>query len=605
MHSTGSARHARAARGRSALRRLTDPVRASTAPGLSTAWSIAGETLLSIVLGLLSAVGDGLFQPPPGVGTFRLVAVGLTAALLSLLRRRFPATVLLLITVIGTEVTGLYPLLCVSAWSAGRRIDSARKAAATFAAAYALGIGLLCLQDMPSSFAMALPTLVQLLVMMVVPGFTSRYWAQRRVLTDVVRAYHTQLLRERTMVAGQARMRERQRIAQDMHDSLGHHLTLISVHLNALDVDRTLTAAQRQAIGMLRGMSLTAMRELRDVVGLLRDHNPTEGPGHQIASAAAKGIGEEHLPVPPPRGAARIESLVKESRDAGITVELLHHGEPRPLPAAADHAAYRIAQEGLTNAHKHAPTAPISVELCYEPHALLVKVTNGPVPPSTDTCRSGVSGGQGLIGLRERTQLIGGTLRAGPTPGGGFRLTGLLPYVPPQGGISSPLHEDPDATSTESTDAREQVVAVPADGNSRLTDGTGLPKELTWALSSSAKRSSIAATCGIAGVFLLFFLPLINEIPAGLKEMNNLTPRQQYEAVQVGMTEIKVRDLLSHEAASLTYSPGINVPPEPDEAECLTLPSAEPGSDISKRPVFRFCFKNGTLIEKRNFEISL
>ncbi|KOG87662.1 histidine kinase, partial [Streptomyces varsoviensis] len=101
---------------------------------------------------------------------------------------------------------------------------------------------------------------------------------------------------------------------------------------------------------------------------------------------------------------------------------------PRPLSPAADHAAYRVAQEGLTNAHKHAPGAPIELALHYDADSLVVEVVNGPPPAGAG--RAAVSGGQGLTGLGERTRLIGGMVHAGPTAEGGFRLAGVLPYAP-------------------------------------------------------------------------------------------------------------------------------------------------------------------------------
>ncbi len=89
---------------------------------------------------------------------------------------------------------------------------------------------------------------------------------------------------------------------------------------------------------------------------------------------------------------------------------------------------YRIVQEGLTNAHKHAPGAPITVELRHEPDSLVVEVANGPVPAGAPAAPPAISGGQGLAGLRERARLVGGMVHSGPAPDGGFRVAGVLPY---------------------------------------------------------------------------------------------------------------------------------------------------------------------------------
>src|SRR5206468_610228 len=95
-----------------------------------------------------------------------------------------------------------------------------------------------------------------------------------------------------------------------------------------------------------------------------------------------------------------------------------------------DRAAYRIVQEGLTNAHKHAAGAPVTVALRFEPDSLLVEVVNGPVPAGVLAGGPAISGGQGLTGLRERARLVGGMVHSGRTVDGGFRLAGVLPYGP-------------------------------------------------------------------------------------------------------------------------------------------------------------------------------
>ncbi|WP_438490363.1 sensor histidine kinase [Streptomyces sp. S186] len=573
-----------------------------------TARRIVGESLLSVVLGLLAAADEALSQalPPtvfhvlPGGSTLRIAAVGLAVALLTPLRRTLPATVLLVTAVASAEFTGLSPLLMVAAWSAGRRIDRVGKAVGVFAAAYVLSLGAAVLQSMeamPLTLALAAPLL---LVMVVVPGLVSRYWSQRRTLTDTLREYHAQLLRERAMVAGQARMRERQRIAQDMHDSLGHQLTLISVHTGALEVDRELTGRQRAAVGVLRKASVAALHELREVVGLLRDG--TESPGHTDASPALHALGDEDATAPS-RGVAGIERLVEASRNAGTAVELRRSGEPRALAPTADHAAYRIAQEGLTNAHKHAPGAPITIALRYEPDALVVEVANDPVPETTSTgSRNVVSGGQGLTGLGERTRLIGGMVHAAPTPDGGFRLAGVLPYATPAQAQTQARSTFVDPTD----DFREQIPAAAPGKADPDIDGIGLPKELVKAMSRNKKRSGIAIGCGItaliglllvaAGAFAVIFL-------VGESGKAMIEPKQ-YDAIKVGQSEAEVRATLPRGDSFLAHGLDKGAPPEPKAAQCLTLMSSENGSSWNKEPVFRFCFLDGKLIEKKAFEVT-
>ncbi|MGP8300736.1 sensor histidine kinase [Streptomyces inhibens] len=570
---------------------------------------IVGETLLSVVLGMpaggIEALGDG--------GAVRIVAVALAAGLLSPLRRAIPATVLLVTTVSAVAFDGLAPLVLVAAWSAGRRIAGVGRATATFALTYVLTLGLPFLGELPPlSPVLLVVGALSSLVMTVVPGLAGRYWSQRRTLLDTLREYNAQLLRERAMIAGQARMRERQRIAQDMHDSLGHQLALIAVHTGALEVDRELTGRQREAVGVLREASVSAMHELREVVGLLRDG--TQAPGHAGTPPAAAGgtpthaleaMGEEDAKAPS-RGVAGIEGLVEASRSAGTAVELRRSGEVRPLAPTADHAAYRIAQEGLTNAHKHAPGASITIELRYEPDSLVVEVANGPAPETADAGRNVVSGGQGLTGLGERARLVGGMVHVGPTADGGFRLAGVLPYTSPE---SAPTPSPGDAATTfvdPTGGFRQQISAGSLGEGDPVIDGNGLPKELVRAMSTNKRSTGIAIGCGAAALIALLLVIAAGVaaifLAAGPDKAMMIEPKQ-YAAVKVGQSEAEVRKQLPDGAPFLTDGLERGAPPAPEGAKCFRLNSTEFGSGWDKDPVFRFCFKDGKLIEKKSFEV--
>ncbi|KUJ65130.1 histidine kinase [Streptomyces albus subsp. albus] len=549
---------------------------------------IVGESLSSFVLGLL-AVG---LEALDGAGTPRIVAVALAAALLSPLRRALPASVLLVAAVGSVEFFGLAPLVSVAGWSAGRRIAGARRAVGVFTLAYVLNFSLTTLWEWPIPPLGFVFGALLTLVTMVLPGLISRYRSQRRTLLDTLQEYNAQLLREREMVAGQARMRERQRIAQDMHDSLGHQLALISVHTGALEVDSTLSEPQRGVVGVLRKASATAMHELRAVVGLLRD-------GTEVPEPAADA-------VTPSRGLAGLDSLAEASRGAGTAVELRRSGEPRPLTPAADHAAYRVAQEGLTNAHKHAPNAPITIGLRYEPDALVLEVVNGPPPAAPG--RPVVSGRQGLTGLGERTRLAGGMVHAGPTADGGFRLAAVLPYAPADrhaaaSGATVATFVDPQ------DDLRRQSPGGSLGEGGQVTDWNGLPKELAQAMSKSKSSTGkgIAIGCGLAALIVLL---LIGALAAVLywafREADDaMIDPKTYDSVKVGQSEAQVRKQLPDGNSLLTdgLDKGKGAPPKPQGATCLTLLSTEPSSHWDKDPVFRFCFKDGTLIEKKSFEV--
>jgi signal transduction histidine kinase len=214
------------------------------------------------------------------------------------------------------------------------------------------------------------------------------------------------------IIAEQARLRERTRIAQDMHDALGHQLALISLQAASLEVDATLGAAQRETTRLLGATARAAMDELRVVVGAL--YPP-----------------DETAPELPLRG---IDELVERARGAGLQVSVAHEGQEQPLSTITQHALYRVIQESLTNAHKHAPGSPVTVTLRYEPGTLVAEVRNPRLPARAASARGG-TGGQGIIGLRERVRVIGGLLR-------GPRRRGLPgrgdPSLPGQGHRAGP-----------------------------------------------------------------------------------------------------------------------------------------------------------------------
>ncbi|MEU2855916.1 histidine kinase [Streptomyces syringium] len=547
-----------------------------TEPGQWPRRRLVGESALALVLGLLAAGLEGL----SGAGWPRTAAVATVVAALSLLRRALPTPVLLASGALAGVSPGGVLVLMPVAWSAGRRIDGVVRALVTFTASGVLCVGLSLIESPPTPLTLVLTTLF-FLVSVVVPGLASRYWSQRRTLLRALQERNAQLLRERQMIAGQARMRERQRIAQDMHDSLGHQLALIAVHTGALEVDPELTARQREAVGVLREASVAAMHELREVVGILKDGGAQEEPTAQAASRVVAGI----------------EALVESAAAAGTPVRLERSGEPRPLAPAADHAAYRVAQEGLTNAYKHAPGAPITVSLRYEPDSLVVEVANGPVPGETGPWPGAVSGGQGLMGLRERARLVGGMVHAGPVDAGGFRLAGVLPY------------ETGEARETTLGDAaddfRQQTGGEILGDGGPVIDWSDPREEFKNIMGSTRRNHGCLIGCG-AGVLILVGLVVALVFGAGklLDEVDKaVIDPSVYASVHVGDPEERVREKLPSGKSFLTMDAERQAPPEPPGAGCLTLLSTDASKGLSTDTVYRFCFKDGKLIEKREFDV--
>ncbi|MGW2541847.1 histidine kinase [Kitasatospora sp. NPDC001574] len=233
------------------------------------------------------------------------VPVAPLVAVLFLLRRGLPATVLVATAVASGWCGGPLPLLVCAGWSAGARVTRVGVLAGSFTVGFVLITASSVVKDMdqaPVKLMIGL-SLGGFLLLAVLPALWGRYRAQRLALMDALSERNEQLLRERAMVAHQARLRERHRIAQDMHDSLGHQLALISVHSGALEVDRTLSDRQREAVGVLRLAAVAAMRELREVVGVLHDEStaaPAGGGGRGRRGRGRAG----RAPSPSPRSAA-------------------------------------------------------------------------------------------------------------------------------------------------------------------------------------------------------------------------------------------------------------------------------------------------------------
>ena len=215
--------------------------------------------------------------------------------------------------------------------------------------------------------------------------------------------------REARLRAEQAQQLAREAIAREMHDVLAHRLTLLSVHAGALefrpDAPREEVA---RAAGVIRESAHEALQDLREIIGVLR-------------------AGESDDAGRPQPTLAALDTLVAESREAGMKVTLDSRvTDPATVPASVGRTAYRITQEGLTNARKHAPGAEVTVSLTGAPgEGLTLSVRN---PPPDGEVPHVPGSGQGLIGLTERATLAGGRLEHGPEEGGGFGVRAWLPW---------------------------------------------------------------------------------------------------------------------------------------------------------------------------------
>ncbi|MFC8534599.1 sensor histidine kinase [Streptomyces sp. NPDC057249] len=270
--------------------------------------------------------------------------------------------------------------------------------------------GVVAVALVPSWVLMAGRFVAVVAVAAMLPWCAGRFWWQYQELVRAGWERAERLEREQRLVAEQARARERARIAQDMHDLIGHDLSLIALSAGALKLAPGLDGAHREAAGEIRARAAASVERLGEVIGLLREDGG--------------GRADEEPPGPPGTG---IRRLVAEAAATGLPVTLHTEGDPAAMPPQAARAAHRVVQEALTNAAKHAPGARVDVRLTHTAGTTTVRVGNGPAPAG----RQGVPGtGRGLPGLDERVRLAGGTLTHGPYEDG-FAVTAHLPHTPP------------------------------------------------------------------------------------------------------------------------------------------------------------------------------
>ncbi|GGT38925.1 two-component sensor histidine kinase [Streptomyces purpureus] len=205
-------------------------------------------------------------------------------------------------------------------------------------------------------------------------------------------------------------LEERSRIARELHDVVAHHMSVISIQAQvAPHLVADPPPELRENLDGIRQNALDALTELRRVLGVLRSEDPTG------AEAAP------HAPLPT---LDRLDSLLDNARAAGLTVTHELSGERRALAPGVELSAYRIVQEALSNALRHAPGAQVRVELGYAAPGLRVRITNtAPAKPAP----AGPGTGHGLLGMRERAAMLGGELATGTTPDGGYEVTAFLP----------------------------------------------------------------------------------------------------------------------------------------------------------------------------------
>ncbi|MEU0193295.1 histidine kinase [Streptomyces afghaniensis] len=421
-----------------------------TARGGPWWWARRRSAVFDVSLAVVSALECGLegfpFARDAGVPVAAGVVFGLLAGSVLLVRRRWPiAVVLVSIAITPAQmgflmgVVGLYTLAAA---------ELPRRIIGSLAGMSLVGTLIVTFvktrQDMSRGDLDLGDWFVPFAAVTMSLGFTAPpvllglYVGARRRLMESLRERADSLERELQLLAERAEERaewarneERTRIAREMHDVVAHRVSLMVVHAAALQaVARKDPEKAVRNAALVGDMGRQALTELREMLGVLRSGGdarreraasvPLAAVGVAAAAAASRAADDEGPCL------AEIEELVGQSAAAGMVVDLTVEGDARAYAPEVEQTAYRVVQEALTNVHKHAAGAKTYVRLAHRVSEIAMQVENEPPEAAASSARL-PSGGNGLVGMKERVAALGGVFVSGPTDAGGFRVSAVIP----------------------------------------------------------------------------------------------------------------------------------------------------------------------------------
>jgi signal transduction histidine kinase len=368
-------------------------------------------TGFAVLLGGLFILGSLSETPPQPVHlVWELVIGGSACIALLLLRRRWPVGLALVLVVasplsalcLGAALMAVFTVATRRSWRVTAALGGLL--AVVFMGSFALAA------RTPYEYWSAVATVAFLLAALVASGMLIR---SQRLLVHSLRERARQAEQGQQLRIQEARRLERERIAREMHDVLAHRISLLTLHAGALEFSPQADPEEvARAVGVIRRSAFEAAEDLREVIGVLRTDGDTAD-------------GERPQPT-----LADLPALADQSRRAGTPVTVEDRSvDLRAVPAGTGRHAYRIVQEGLTNARKHAPGAEVRVMVDGSPGTGLTIEVRNRLPLGAPTAQ--VPGaGAGLVGLTERVELSQGWLEHGPTPDGDFQLRAWLPWPP-------------------------------------------------------------------------------------------------------------------------------------------------------------------------------
>ncbi|WP_017579672.1 sensor histidine kinase [Nocardiopsis valliformis] len=515
------------------------------APGWPARGAAVRDLLLWFGLSLILLSESYAFSLAGHDGMSLLPVLTAAAGLVIVLSRTYPLLAPCLAVYVCTWSQAFVVPLIVVSYLAGRRTRRTRLAIAVFAV-LCLVMAWYVLDRIEETPGLWITVGFALVICTVLPWLVGVYRRQQVELGAAGWEHARQFQLEQQLTADRARMRERARIAQDMHDSLGHELSLIALRAGALEVSPDLADRHREEIAQLRATAVSATAQLREIIGVLRPDAEPE-------------------PAPTAPAGESVCALVERARDSGLDVTIVREGPLEELPPMVDRAAYRVVQESLTNATKYAPGAPVTVWLTADGTRVEVRVTNARTGKEGQAPGSG--GGHGLTGLRERVRMVRGSLAAGPH-GDGWEVCATMPLD------------------------GEQVTEGEGDG-----DSTEVIEQLQRAARRRVQPWTLALVAVPVGVVLVVIAAVYATLASVLAD--STLPPQEYASIPVGEHRDELEERLPDYPMGLTVAQLESF--ESADPGCDHYRSSARMFDGDVL-FYQLCFEEGVLVSKEQLE---
>ncbi|MDJ0379765.1 histidine kinase [Streptomyces sp. G-G2] len=516
----------------------------------------------------------------------------LAALTVFVVRRRFPEAALVAMGALLGLMSAFAPLAAVTAYTVTRQLAGAGRRATALLGASAVTIpvtGWALHRRSGASWDYGLTVGGMLAaVAVLVPGLVGASAGQQQRLLAALRERTAAAEEARRLTDSESRIHERSRIAAEMHDLVGHRLSLISLHTGGLEMAlRGQPQDLRDSAALVRRATRDAMRELREVLGVLGPLSRDTG-----TDALTDATGTR----------ADIEALVEESRAGGVAVDLTWTGpDTDPLEARVRRALHRVVREALTNVHRYAPGAAVEVAVAHTADLVEVSVANGaPAAPAAGAPAPPAGSGRGLPGLRERVDLLGGTLAAGPR-GAGFAVAARLPARPGDPGAggerASPGHTDPDGwVAGIRTPARPGPPGAASGFGARITAGA-----------RRLRREPLLVPLAQTATALLGLAGIVAVLAAGIQLAGHAQPSRYVapKPPRIGMDRAEAEYAGVHDFDLARAAAAGHEPPRARGVTDCVFPYSDDHVGEDGLTLVRYCFSGGVLTTIDRFEVPL